>query len=162
MSSLENKTIEINLLLEAIYQKYGYDFRNYARASIERRLLHRLVLSNYETISEMIHQVLYDSAFFETLLQDCSINVTEMFRDPYYFQSLRQKVIPFLRTYPYFRIWVPGCSSGEEVYSIAILLHEEGLYERAQIYATDFNNSILEQAIQGIYPLESIRILIKS
>lgn len=105
----------------------------------------------------MTHRVLYDASFFEILLQDCSINVTEMFRDPDYFEALRQEIVPYLRTYPFFRIWVPGCASGEEVYSIAILLYEEGLYERAQIYATDFNDAILDQASQGIYPLESIR-----
>ena len=157
MSNIENEAIEIDLLLEAIFRKYGYDFRNYARASIERRLRRRLALSGLESIAEMIHQVLDDLAFFETLLRDCSINVTEMFRDPPFYQAFRKEVIPYLKTFPFFRIWIPGYATGEEVYSMAILLEEEGLHDRVQIYATDFNSNVIEKAKEGIYSLQTIK-----
>ncbi len=154
---IENENIEIQLLLEAIYLKYGYDFREYARASVKRRLHHRLALSGLRTFSEMQHQVLYDVSFFERVLLDLSINVTEMFRDPPFYQALRQTVAPILQTYPFIKIWHAGCSTGEEAYSMAILLKEEGLYDRAQIYATDFNNVVIQQAKEGIYPVEHVK-----
>lgn len=157
MADIENQTIEIDLLLEALWKKYGYDFRNYARASVERRVLHRLVSSKMSNVLEMTHRLLEDRTFFEILLDDLSINVTEMFRDPLFYYTLRMKVIPFLKTYPYLRVWVPGCSTGEEAYSIAIVLKEEGLHERVQIYATDFNETALQKAKEGIYPLDSIK-----
>ena len=157
MGTIENEEIEIQLLLEALYQKYGYDFRNYAKASLKRRIQHRLSLSGMTSISEMQHNLLYDEEFFETLLLDFSINVSDMFRDPAVFYSLRKHIFPFLKTYPFFRIWVAGCSTGEEVYSLAILLQEEGLYKRAQIYATDYNEVVLEKAKEGIYPISNIK-----
>jgi chemotaxis protein methyltransferase CheR len=157
MSRIENENIEVELLLEAIFQKYGYDFRHYSRASIKRRIMHRLAVAKFKSVSEMLGQVLYDVNFFETLLLDLSINVTEMFRDPLFFKTLRKEVIPVLRTYPFLKIWHAGCSTGEEVYSFAIILKEEGLYDKTQIYATDFNEVILHKAKQGIITLDQIK-----
>ena len=149
--------IEIELLLEAIFRKYGYDFRNYSKSHVKRRLLNRLSASNLKSVSEMQHKVLHDPGFFEYLLRDLSINVTEMFRDPSFYLSMRNEVIPILKTYPFFKIWHAGCSTGEEVYSFAILLMEEGIYDRAQIYATDFNRDVLDIAKKGIYPIDRIK-----
>ncbi|MCP4396361.1 MAG: protein-glutamate O-methyltransferase CheR [bacterium] len=154
---IETQDLEIQLLLEAIYLKYGYDFRDYARASVKRRILHRMNLSDLQNLAEMQHKVLYDTEFFERLLLDMSINVTEMFRDPLFYRALRTEVLPILGTYPFVKIWHAGCSTGEEAYSMAILLREEGLYERAQIYATDFNDLVLQKAKEGIYPVESVK-----
>ncbi|TGE33598.1 protein-glutamate O-methyltransferase CheR [Desulfosporosinus sp. Sb-LF] len=154
---LESKDIEIQLLLEAIYLKYGYDFRDYSKAHLKRRIMHRLSVSGFESISQMQYQILYDRTFLENLLTDFSINVTEMFRDPPFYKVFRQEVIPVLKTYPFIKIWHAGCSSGEEVYSMAILLKEEGLYERTQIYATDFNVEVLAKAKQAIYPIDDIK-----
>ncbi len=153
----ESQNIEIDLILEAIYQMHGYDFRNYGRAHIKRRLLHRLQLSKLSSISEMQHKILYDESFFNLILKDFSINVTEMFRDPSFYKRLRDEIIPILKTYPFIKIWHAGCSSGEEVYSMAIILMEEGLYDRTQIYATDFNHQILMKAKEGIYPISKIK-----
>ena len=156
LNDLENEDLEIQLLLEAIFLKYGYDFRDYSKAHLKRRIMHRLSLSELSSISEMQHQVLYDRTFLETLLKDFSINVTEMFRDPLFYKAFRQEVVPVLKTYPLIKVWHAGCSSGEEVYSMAILLKEEGLYERTLIYATDLNMGVLEQAKQAIYPIDDI------
>ena len=149
--------IEIDLILEAIFNKYGYDFRNYSKAHVKRRLLNRLITSNLKSISEMQHKVLREPDFFEILLRDLSINVTEMFRDPSFYKALRKEVIPVLKTYPFIKIWHAGCSTGEEVYSFAVLLKEEGLYDRAQKYATDFNHDVLDIAKKGIYPIDRIK-----
>ena len=157
MNKIENENIEVGLLLEAIFQKYGYDFRHYSRASIKRRIMHRLAIAKFKSVTEMLGQVLYYVKFFETLLLDLSVNVTEMFRDPFFFKILRKEVIPVLRTYPFLKIWHAGCATGEEVYSFAIILKEEGLYDKAQIYATDFNEVILHKAKQGIIPLDQIK-----
>jgi chemotaxis protein methyltransferase CheR len=154
-NDIEN--IEITLLLEAIFQRYGYDFRSYARASIERRVRHFLPKCGCATISELIPRLLHDESFFEPLVHEFSITVSEMFRDPTVYRRIREKVVPFLKTYPFVKIWHAGCASGEEVYSLAILLKEEGLYDRATIFATDFNDSALEQARQGIYALETVQ-----
>ncbi|KUO77877.1 MAG: chemotaxis protein CheR [Desulfosporosinus sp. BRH_c37] len=157
LDNLENEDLEIRLLLEGIYLKYGYDFRDYSKAHLKRRIMHRLSLSELSSISQMQHQVLYSRAFLETLLTDFSINVTEMFRDPPFYKAFRQEVVPVLKTYPFIKVWHAGCSSGEEVYSMAILLKEEGLYERTQIYATDFNVEVLEKAKHAIYPIDDIK-----
>lgn len=149
--------IEIQLILEAIYSKYGYDFRNYSRAHVKRRLLNRVTGSKLNSISEMQHKILRDPAFFELVLCDLSINVTEMFRDPGFYLALRKEVIPILKTYPFIKVWHAGCSSGEEVYSFAVVLKEEGLYDRTQIYATDFNREVLDIAKKGIYPIDRIK-----
>lgn len=157
MEVIENQNIEIRLLLEAIFQKFGYDFRNYSMAHLKRRISRRQTLDGFDSISEMIHKVIYDADFFDRLLLDLSINVTEMFRDPTFFKAIRKQVVTFLRTYPFIKVWVAGCSSGEEVYSLAILLQEEGIYDRAQIYATDFNQVVLEKAKKGIYSVDRIK-----
>jgi chemotaxis protein methyltransferase CheR len=149
--------IEIQLLLEAIYQHYGFDFRGYALGSLKRRLWRRAYGEKVETLSALQDKVLHDPAVMERLLLDLSINVTAMFRDPSFFKSFREKVVPLLRTYPFLRIWNAGCSTGEETYSLAILLKEEGLYERTRIYATDINDRVLERAREGRFPLEKMR-----
>lgn len=154
---LEDEDIEIRLLLEAIYLKYGYDFRDYSGSHIRRRILRRLTLSGLNNISELQYKVIYDKDFCSTLLSDFSINVTEMFRDPSFYKTFRKEIVPILRTYPFIKIWHAGCSTGEEVYSMAILLKEEGLYDRTQIYATDFNKVVLQIAKEGIYPLDNIK-----
>ncbi|WP_243767457.1 CheR family methyltransferase [Paenibacillus agricola] len=157
MGDKQTEKIEIDLLLEAIYQQYGYDFRNYARSSLMRRLHFVREKSDLERISDMIPLVLYEASFANQLLLDLSVTVTEMFRDPEFFLELRNKVIPLLRTYPFVKIWHAGCATGEEVYSMAVLLEEEGFYDRVQIYATDINQESLKIAEEGIYPVENIR-----
>jgi len=151
------EAIELDLLLEGIYQRYGYDFRDYGKAHARRRILHRLAMSGFQSISELQHQVLQDESLFHILLQDLSINTTEMFRDPEFFLELREQVIPGLKTYPFIKIWHAGCSTGEEVYSMAIILKEEGLLNRSQIYATDFNPVVLKTAREAIYPAHQMK-----
>lgn len=157
MNMEDTEAIELQLLLEAIYLKYGYDFRDYSRASVKRRVMHRMKLSELENFGEMQQKVLHDVPFFEQLLLDLSINVTEMFRDPSFYKAIREEVISILKTYPFIKIWHAGCSTGEEAYSMAILLKEEGLYERSQIYATDFNDVVLQKARDGIYPVNQVK-----
>ncbi len=154
-NSIEN--IEIQLLLQAIYMRYGYDFRNYAKASIKRRILHTLSQSDLKSISEIQQKILYDEQFFSSLLLNLSINVTEIFRDPSFFRAVREKIIPILRKEPFIKVWHAGCATGEEVYSMAIILKEEGLYERTQVYATDFNQDVLKKAKDGIYPISRMK-----
>lgn len=153
----DNEDIELGLFIEAIKQKYGYDFKGYSRAHIKRRVKSRLLRSDISNISELTHKVIYDESFFKEVLLDFSINVTEMFRDPDFFKSVREIVFPVLESYPLIKIWHAGCSSGEEVYSMAIMLKEYGIYDRCQIYATDFNEKILKRAKDGIYSLELMK-----
>ena len=156
-SDAERESIEIDLLLEAVYRRYGFDFREYARASLRRRLQRRVALEGLHSVSGLQERLLHDPACMERLLLDLSINVTAMFRDPTFFRAFREKVVPLLRTYPFIRIWSAGCSTGEETYSLAILLQEEGLYERTRIYATDINEAVLHQASQALFPLEKMQ-----
>src|ERR671914_1011412 len=149
--------IEVQLLLEAIYQHYGFDFRGYALGSLKRRLWRRAYGEKVETLSGLQDKVLHDPAAMNRLLLDLSINVTSMFRDPTFFAAFREKVVPLLRTYPFVRIWNAGCSTGEETFSLAIILREEGLYDRARIYATDINEVVLEHARSASYPLDRMR-----
>ena len=149
--------IELTLLAEAIFLRYGHDFRDYSPASQKRRVLHALAQFDCPTISTLQSRVLHDPAAFNQLLQFLTIPVSEMFRDPSYFLALRRDVIPHLQTYPSIKIWVAGCSTGEEVYSLAILLHEEGLLERTLIYATDINPVSLDKARRGIFPLSAMQ-----
>ena len=153
----EREAIEVDLLLEAVYRRYGFDFRQYARASLRRRLYRRVSLEGLRTLSGLQERLLHDPACMERLLLDLSINVTSMFRDPTFFRSFRTSVVPLLRTYPFIRIWSAGCSTGEETYSLAILLMEEGLYDRTRIYATDINEAVLQQARQAVFPLEKMQ-----
>ncbi len=149
--------LEIELLLEAVYRHYGFDFRGYAYASLRRRAWKRIQAERLETVSDLQAAVLHDPEVLNRLLDDLSVNVTAMFRDPNFFLVFREKVVPVLRTYPFFRIWHAGCSTGEEVFSMAILLEEEGLYDRARVYATDMNERVLRQARAGIFPLERMQ-----
>ena len=149
--------IELALLLEGVYRRYGFDFREYAPASLRRRVWRRVHAEGLTTISALQDKLLHDPSAMERLLLDLSINVTAMFRDPAFYVAFREKVVPLLRTYPFTRIWVAGCSTGEEVYSLAILLQEEGVYERTRIYATDINESVLERARAGVFPLDKMR-----
>jgi len=151
MTREDTSELEISLLLEAIYQKYGYDFRQYSRAHINRRIRNRMALSRLEDVSHIQSKVLKDEIFASELLQDLSITVTEMFRDQDFYKSLRENVIPVLKTYPFIKIWHAGCATGEEAYSMAIILQEEGLYDRTTIYATDFNQQALNRAKEGIF-----------
>ena len=149
--------IELRLLVEAIYAKYSHDFRDYAGASLKRRVLHAMRRLECGTVSQLQSRVLHDPGVFQALLEALTIPFTEMFRDPAYWRALRRDVMPVLRTYPSLKLWVAGCSTGEEVFSLAILLHEEGLLERAIIYATDINPLALEKARLGIFPLANVR-----
>ncbi len=151
------ESIEIDLLLEAIRRRYGYDFRGYALASLRRRLWHRVYGEGLATLSGLQERILHDPSCMERLLRDLSINVTEMFRDPSFHRSLRERVFPLLRTHPFVRVWNAGCSTGEEVYSLAIALREAGLLERTRIYATDINVAALERAGTGTFPLERMQ-----
>lgn len=157
MKEEDLEKIEINLFLEALYQRYGYDFRNYAQASVRRRVRHLLFHSEYKCISDLTKRLLYDDAFARQVILEFSIAVTEMFRDPSFYASVRKNIIPYLNTYPFLKIWHAGCATGEEVYSLAILLQEENLYDRSTIFATDFNEIVLDKAREGIYPLKDIR-----
>ena len=153
----DSAEIELRLLMEAIYLKYSHDFRDYTGASQKRRVLYALEQFELPTISALQEKVLHEPAMFAQLLQYLTIPVSEMFRDPAYFLALRQQVVPVLHTYPSVKIWVAGCSTGEEAWSMAILLREEGLLERTLIYATDINPASLDRARQGIFALEAIR-----
>jgi chemotaxis protein methyltransferase CheR len=157
MRSKDSTEFEISSLLEAVFQKYGYDFRQYSQAHIRRRITNRMEMSGLEDISQMQSKILNDELFAALFLQDLSITVTEMFRDPGFYKSLRENVIPILKTYPFIKIWHAGCSTGEEAYSMAIILQEEGLYERTTIYATDFNQQALNQAKEGIFSFAMIK-----
>ncbi|MDM5333598.1 protein-glutamate O-methyltransferase CheR [Ureibacillus composti] len=149
--------LEIQLLLDGLYAWCGYDYRDYAYPSIKRRVLHRMQAEKLPTITSLLNKVLHDSTCLQRLIGDFSINVSEMFRDPMFFKAFRETVVPLLKTYPSIRIWHAGCASGEEVYSMAILLQEEGLYEKAKIYATDINSDVLKIAKNGYFPLEHMR-----
>jgi len=155
LSDIEN--LEIELLLEAIYQRYGYDFRCYARASIRRRILHFMHLTGAGSIAAMIPQLIHDESFFEKMVREFSITVTEMFRDPLMFLALRKEIIPRLKSYANIKIWHAGCATGEEAYSLAILMEEENLGKRATFFATDFNDSALQKAKEGIFSLDNAR-----
>jgi chemotaxis protein methyltransferase CheR len=159
-ASLERdlEQLEIGLLLEAVYRRYGLDFRQYAQASLKRRLYRRLHAEGLDTLSQLQDRLLHDPPCMERLLLDLSINVTSMFRDPTFYVSFRRNVVPLLRTYPFTRLWCAGCSTGEEVFSLAILLQEEGLYERARIYATDINEHVLATAREGVFPLDRMQL----
>jgi chemotaxis protein methyltransferase CheR len=157
MNNSEIENIEIGLLLEAIYQRYGYDFRSYARASIERRTRQFMSHAGFTCVSEMIPRVIHDEELFSELVQYFSISVTEMFRDPFVYCAIREEVVPLLRTWHHIKVWHAGCATGEEVYSLAIVLREEGLLDRTTMYATDFNDSSLEKARAGIYSPEAIQ-----
>jgi chemotaxis protein methyltransferase CheR len=153
----ELEEIELELLLQGLYRVYGFDFRDYSRPSIRRRLLELMHAEKLETISAFQDRLLHDSACVGRLLLGLSVHATAMFRDPTFYQTFRGKVVPLLKTYPTVQIWVAGCSTGEEVYSLAILLREEGIYEKCRIYATDISQAVLRKAKDGIFPLARMR-----
>ncbi|WP_198297768.1 CheR family methyltransferase [Bordetella genomosp. 9] len=148
--------IELKLLLEGVYLRYQHDFRGYAVASMRRRVRQAMDHFNCSTVTQLQNMVLHEPAVFAQMLQYFTVQVSEMFRDPDYFRAVREHVVPVLKTYPSVKIWVAGCSSGEEVWSLAILLHEEDLLSRALIYATDINTEALRAAESGIYPVDRI------
>ncbi|WP_338473020.1 protein-glutamate O-methyltransferase CheR [Niallia sp. XMNu-256] len=153
----EIEQIEADMLLESIYRCYGYDFRNYSKPFILRRLLNRVHKENAASISALQERVLRNPMLMKEIASDLSINVTEMFRDPSFFQTFRQKIIPIVKEYAEIRIWHAGCASGEEVYSMAILLQEEGVYEKARIFATDINGRMIQQAKKGAFCLANMQ-----
>jgi chemotaxis protein methyltransferase CheR len=155
--TIAGQDADIRLLLEAIFENYGYDFRNYAPATIERRISRNLALSGYSSIAELHRHIIDNPQCFENLLLDMSINVTEMFRDPSFFKAVRERIVPTLKDLPQINIWLAGCASGEEVYSTAILFREEGLDGKIRIVATDFNRHILNTAEQGVYPASEMK-----
>ena len=157
MTPSEVEDVEIRLLLEGVQQVYGYDFRDYAAASIKRRLTQWLAESAFATYSEAQSRLLRDPEVFFSLLQGITVNVTEMFRDPAFFRAIREQVVPFLKTYPFVKIWHAGCASGEEAYSLAILLNEEGMAGRYRMYATDIDEVVLQKAAEGVMPMTTMQ-----
>jgi len=157
LATSELERLEMELLLLAIYRHHGFDFRSYAPASIHRRIRRHMEKTHVPTISRLTELILHDPTALQRLLHDLSVNVTSMFRDPTFFAEFRRLVVPLLRTYPTVRIWHAGCSTGEEVYAMSILLEEEGLYERCRIYATDMDSTVLDQARQGIFPVARMK-----
>lgn len=155
-SELQDFDIELQLLIDAIYLKYHYDFRGYAQASLRRRMRAALLRFNCSSLSQLQDRVLREPAMLTAMMDFLTVQVSEMFRDPAYYQALRRHVVPMLRTYPSLKIWIAGCSTGEEAYSMAILLREEGLLDRTLIYATDINGQALQRAEAGIYDLDRI------
>jgi chemotaxis protein methyltransferase CheR len=146
--------IEVRLLLDAIFHKYHYDFRRYASASLKRRVSAALAHFGFATVSLLQDRVLRDAQTFTELLRFLTVQVSDLFRDPPYFRAIREKVVPYLWTYPSLKVWVAGCATGEEAYSLAILLQEEGLLDRSMIYATDINPECLRTAEEGMYAID--------
>jgi chemotaxis protein methyltransferase CheR len=155
-SAADDERLEVRLVLEAIHSRYGYDFRSYTADSMNRRVLAAAAKVGVSNLGELQHRLIREPAVFGAVLDVLTVRVTEMFRDPEFYRALRRLVIPVLRTYPQLKIWHAGCASGEEVYATAILLSEEGLYERAQIYATDVSSVAVEQGREGLYAEESL------
>jgi chemotaxis protein methyltransferase CheR len=149
--------IELDLLLECIHRVRGYDYRGYSHSSLRRRLAQRMMAEGLQTLSALMERALHDSTCMDRVLRELSVNVTSMFRNPAFYRAFRSRVVPRLRTYPYVRLWVAGCATGEDAYSLAIVLREAGLYERSRIYATDINHVALEQAESGIVPIDRMR-----
>lgn len=158
LPTVQSEELELRLLLDAVYCHYGYDFRDYATASLRRRVWNVIRDEKLHSISGLQERILHDPQCLERFLLAVSVNVTSMFRDPEFFLAFRERVVPVLRTYPFLRIWHAGCSTGEEVYSMAILLQEEGLYDRCRIYATDMNEAVLKQAKEGIFPVPQMEL----
>ncbi|TCV11554.1 CheR-type MCP methyltransferase [Sphingobacterium alimentarium] len=152
------KDEEIELLLEDVSALYGYDFSQYSRASLKRRLNRICVVDKFASFAELRYRVINDSSYLQRFVEEITVNVTEMFRDPNFYKKLRTDILPLLGTYPFIRIWVAGCSTGEEAYSIAILLQEVNLAHKALIYATDINPSVIEKASKGIFPLRTMKL----
>jgi chemotaxis protein methyltransferase CheR len=157
LESDDLEDLEVELLLAAIARRYGYDYRRYAPASLRRRLRHILHVEDAPNISSLQTRILHEPGCLERFVSSLAVHTTSLFRDPPFYEAFRTSVVPLLRTYPFARIWHAGCSTGEEVYSLAIVLHEEGLYDRCRIYATDLSDALLDVARRGVYSLESMR-----
>lgn len=151
------KEEEIDLLINELFERYGYDFTNYARASLKRRVNRLLVVDRFPSFAELIYRVKTDSSYLSHFVQELTVNVTEMFRDPSVFKMIREQVLPVLATHPFIRIWHAGCSSGEEVYSMAIMLEEANLLHKTRLYATDLNPSVIENIRKGIFPMSQMK-----
>ncbi|ACT00489.1 CheR family methyltransferase [Paenibacillus sp. JDR-2] len=158
----EWEDIEIELLIEGLFRAYGYDFRHYLRSSLRRRIRNRMYMDGVQTVTGMLEKVLHEPDYVHKLSNDFSIKVTEMFRDPSFFRAFRERAVPLLGKLPEIRIWHAGCSTGEEVYSMAILLQEQGLLEKARIYATDMSERAIEQAKEGKFPLKRMQTFTKN
>ncbi len=159
---LRTQALEIELLLKAVRREKGYDFQNYARHSLDRRIEATRIKLGQPHISSLIPLLLHDDHCFDLFLREMSITVTEMFRNPEVYALIRSRVIPLFSPWPYVKIWCAGCATGEEAYSLAILLKEEGVYDRCQIYATDINAHSLAKACQASYPLEKMQTFVKN
>lgn len=149
---------ELSLLLNEIVGKYGYDFTSYSTASVKRRISRLFVLDHFQTVADFRKRVLHDNTYIKRFVEEITVNVTEMFRDPGFYKMLRTQVLPVLATYPFVRIWHAGCSTGEEVYSMAILLKEAGIMHKSLMYATDINPGVLDHVVKGIYPLRNLKL----
>ncbi len=152
------KDEELDYLIKDIHELYGYDFSMYSKASFKRRINRICVIDKFASFAELRYTIINDPGYLKRFIEEITVNVTEMFRDPEFFLALRKKILPQLGTYPLIRIWLAGCSTGEEAYSIAILLKELGLYDKSLIYATDINPSVLENARAGIFPLHQMKL----
>jgi len=152
------KDEEVEFLIKDVYDIYGYDFSEYSRASFKRRVNRICLIDRFTSFAELRYTILNDPEYLKRFIEEITVNVTEMFRDPHFFKALREKILPQLGTYPLIRIWVAGCSTGEEAYSIAILLKEANLYHKSLIYGTDLNPSVLEKARSGIFPLQQMKV----
>lgn len=148
---------EVELLLKDLIEQYGYDFTDYSRASLKRRINRFFILGKFPSFAELRYTLRHKADFLKEFIEQITVNVTEMFRDPSFYRTLREEVLPKLGTYPLIRIWHAGCSTGEEVYSMAILLQEINLYHKSLLYATDINPAVLEKAIKGIFPLSQMK-----
>ncbi|MFC3157374.1 MCP methyltransferase, CheR-type [Chryseobacterium arachidis] len=152
------KDEEVEYLIKDVYDMYGYDFSEYSRASFKRRVNRICLIDRFTSFAELRYTILNDPEYLKRFIEEITVNVTEMFRDPQFFKTLREKILPQLGTYPLIRIWVAGCSTGEEAYSMAILLKEANLYHKSLIYGTDLNPSVLETARAGVFPLQQMKL----
>ena len=148
---------QVELLLLDVLKQYGYDFTGYSRASLKRRLLRLFLLDKQVSFAEFRYKIANDGSYFKRLVEQITVNVTEMFRDPAFYKMLRNTVLPQIGTYPFIRIWLAGCSTGEEAYSMAIILKELNLLSKSLIYATDINPIVLEKASQAMFPLSQMK-----
>lgn len=162
LAAADDVDLELELLLEAIYRRFHYDFRCYSRTSLNRRLADALTTFGVTTISGLQERLLHDEAAFPELMRFLTVQVSDLFRDPSFFSILRGDLVPILRTYPSLRVWIAGCSTGEEAYSFAILLEEEGLLDRAIVYATDINAGSLRIAEAGVYPVDRLQSFVEN
>ena len=152
------KDEEVEYLIKDVYDMYGYDFSDYSRASFKRRVNRICLIDKFTSFAELRYTLMNEPDYLKRFIEEITVNVTEMFRDPSFFKALREKILPQLGTYPLIRIWVAGCSTGEEAYSVAILLKEENLYHKSLIYGTDLNPSVLESARAGVFPLQQMKL----